>query len=168
MSLYEVLSLILGILGAVVIIVQLSIAIRAMRADHERRQKQATIEHVRTIRPLYKHCRQVIDEKFGKDVLSDGAVGEIDKDDELRENIKDMLALLEHTSVGMNTGVFDKDLWYRMSASYLIRIYHRLRPYIKYIQKSQPSAYIEFEEIVHEFEERKRRRPDSRGQIKYS
>lgn len=71
-------------------------------------------------------------------------------------------------SVGMNTGVFDKDLLYRMSSSYLIRIYRRLEPYVKHVQKNNSFAYIEFQEIISDFEERKRIKPDPRGNIRYS
>ena len=157
------------VVGLVFIILQLRIAAASFMADHERRKKQATIDYVREVRPLYTKCRRVIDERYGIDVLSDKDVEEIvTENGEIRNNLKEILTQVEFIAIGVKTGVFDKDLWYRMSGAYMVRIYHRFRPYIKYIQKSNPNAYIEFEEVAQEFEARKRLKPDPRGNIKYS
>jgi hypothetical protein len=156
------------LLGTIFIVLELSLGVRSYKAMHERQKKQATIEHVRAIRPIYTKCREIIDNELGKDVITEKILPEILANPEILENVKDLLSLLEHTSVGMNTGVFDKELWYRMSASYLINIYHRLHVYIKYIQKNHQYAYIEFEELILEFENRKRQKPDPRGIIKHS
>lgn len=95
-------------------------------------------------------------------------VKEINENHEIKSEIRELLGTLEHVSVGMNTGVFDKDLWYRMSATFLITLYSRLRAYIKHVQKDNPSTYIEFEGIVKEFEARKAKKPESTGNIQYS
>jgi len=168
MNTYEILTLALGIIGGVFVIFQIYIAVRAYKAEHERQKKQATIEYVRAIRPLYREAKNKVDRKFGERVLSESDVDELEKDFDTRESLKDLLSILEHTSVGMNTGVFDKDLWYRMSASFLIRIYRRFYAYIKNIQQKQPSAYSEFQEIVIEFEKRKKQRLESSGNIQHS
>ena len=168
-SISQLVTTIATLVGLVLVLFQLRVAIRTFKADHERRKKQTTVEHVREIRPLYTKCRQLVDRKYGSDVLSDKDVEEIVRENgEIRDNLKEILAYLEFTAIGTNTGVFDKELWYRMSGSYLIRIYHRFRPYIKFAQKNNPYAFIEFEEIVLEFEERKRLKPDPRETIKYS
>ena len=157
------------VVGLFFIYFQLKLAIRSFLADHERRKKQATLDYVREIRPSYTKRRQVIDNKYGSDVLSDADVAEITNENgEIRDHLKEILAQLEFIAIGVNTGVFDKDIWYRMSGSYMIRIYNRFRSYIKFTQKNNPFAYIEFEEIVIEFEKRKSIKPDPRGPIKYS
>ncbi len=169
-SISSLVGAIVGVSGLLFVVLQIRMAVRSYLADHERRKKQATIEYVREVRPLYKKNREVIDLKYGSDVLSDADVAEIVKESgEIRENLKEILAQLEFLAVGVNTGVFDKDLWFRMSAAYIIRIYQRFHPYIKYVQKTNPFAFIEFEEIVLEFQERKRRvKAETKGNIKYS
>ena len=117
---------------------------------------------------MWSKNRQAFDKKFGVHSLTNEDVSNINKDTELKETAKALLGLLEHISVGMNTGVYDKNLLFRMSGKYLIDLFDRFKPYIKESQKENPYSYIEFEELVVDFEERKRLRPDPRDNIKYS
>ncbi len=168
MNPYEVITTALTIIGLAFVVVQLSIGIRSMKADHERQKKQATIEYLHNIRPVYNQLWNNIQERFGDDIISEKMVVALENEHEIRREIKELLSILEHASVGMNTGVFDKDLWYRMSANFLIRLYNRLRAYIKHAQTYNSYAYVEFEGIVKDFEIRKATHPDGRGNIKYS
>lgn len=168
MTLYETLSLILAALGGIFIIIQSSIALRAYKAEHERQCKQATIEHIREIRSVYRVATTKIDRQIGKDILTEAMVDDLEEDSDTLEALKELLSVLELTSVGINTGVFDKELWRRVSGAFLIRIYRRFHAYIKHAQKRQPTIYIEFEEVAREFEERKRQKPDEKGKIRYS
>ena len=169
MSTFEILSLVINFIGIGLIIFQLAIAVRSFKAEHERKKKQATIEYIHNAREVYNKSRRNVEAMFGTDVLTEANVIELVKDSRAKDEIKDLLAILEYISVGMNTGVFDKDLWYRMSGAFLIRVYNQARSYIKYSQKDHPTAYIEFEEIVKDFEERNRKKVAStKGNIKYS
>jgi hypothetical protein len=168
LSLYETISIIINVVLGVFVVVQIALAIKVYKAEHERRKKLATIEHVRSIRPLYREAKLKLDAKFGRSTLTEKDVDEIYGNPELKEALENFLAILEHTSVGMNTGVFDKDIWYRMSASFMIKIFRRLQTYIKKVQKENPAAYIEFEEVIVEFEKRKKRKVDIIGNIKHS
>jgi hypothetical protein len=158
----------IALLALVVVVFQLRAGIRSFKADHERRRKQATIEFITKIRPIWDENQRILDETFGEDTLTAEAIARLEDEPETRHVLRSLLANLEFMAVGMNTGVFDKDLLYRMAASYLIGIYHRLRPYINHVQRTNPYTYIEFEEIVSRFEEKKRLRPDPRGSIRYS
>src|SRR5215208_4734108 len=137
MTTYEIATLILGIIGGAFVIIQIYVAVRAYKAEHERQKKQATIEYVKAIRPLYREAKIKVDQKFGDRTLSESDVEELEKDFDSKESLKNLLSILEHASVGMNAGVFDKDLWYRMSATFLIRIYRRFYAYIKKVQQRQ-------------------------------
>ncbi len=168
MSNYEVITTALTIIGLVFVVGQLTIGIRSLKAAHERQKKQATIEYLHNIRPVYNQLWNNLQQKFGDDVITEKMVAALVNEHEIRREIKELLSILEHASVGMNTGVFDKDLWYRMSANFLIRLYNRLRAYIKHAQTYNSYAYVEFEGIVKEFEARKATRPDGHGNIKFS
>lgn len=169
MTIFETLSLIIAAVSVAALLLQLHIGVRTMRADHERRKKQATLEFVMShVRPLWTEGQRILDERWGAGVLSEQALKDIQEDTKAREIVKTLLGHLEHMSVGLNTGIYDKDLLFRASGAYLIRLFHRLRPYVKYAQKSLPTAYVEFENLVRDFEERKRLKPPTEGNIIHS
>gem|GEM_PF-951208 len=165
MDLYEILTLCVAVITASILVIQANLALKSIKADHERRKKQATFEFVQKIRPAWIEAKHAIEEKWGKEPLTSKELGEIDKEFELLNLVRNLLGLLEHLSVGMNSGVFDKDLLFRMSGSQLISIHKRLRGYIDRVQLQSPTAYIEYQALVNDFEERKRIRPETNGNI---
>jgi len=165
MNTFEIFSLIIGSVTACILIVQAGLALKSLKADHERRKKQATFEFVQRIRPAWLEARYALEERWGREPLTSKELEEIENDFHLMTTVRSLLGLLEHLSVGMNAGVFDKDLLYRMSGTQLINIHKRLRTYIDKIQKTHPTAYTEYQELVKDFEERKRIRPPTDGNI---
>ncbi len=146
------------------VVYSLYLQVKTAEADHARRRKQATIEHLNTIRPIYKSLLAQAEKAIGPDVLTTEALKQILDDPELRNTVKDYLSTIEHFCVGLNTGVFDKDLVYRMSANYFIRMFDKFKPYISHAQKNLPTAYVEYQTLVHEFE-RRRQQPSSVGNL---
>lgn len=165
MTQYEAFTLLIGTTTAGILLVQAGLALRSVKADHERRKKQATFEFVQKIRPAWIEAKHAIEEKWGDEPLTSKELLEIDSDFQLLKLVRNLLGQLEHLSVGMNSGVFDKDLLYRMSGSQLIGIYHRLHTYIDRVQKNSPKAYVEYQDLVKSFEDRKRTKPDASGNI---
>ncbi len=165
MTPYQILTLLIGTITAVILLVQAGLALKSLKADHERRKKQATFEFVQKIRPAWIEARHIIEEKSGDKPLSSKELLEIDGNFQLLKLVRTLLGQLEHLSVGMNSRVFDKDLLYRMSGTELVTIYRRLDAYIKKAQNINPKAYIEYEDLVKVFEDRKRTKPDVSGNI---
>jgi len=155
-------------ISLLIIMTQLYLAYRVFKADHERRKKQSTIEYINNVRQLWSLHKSKVDEKFGFDALTDKDIQQINSDDELKNPIQALLGQLEHVAVGMNTGVYDKDLLYRMSGAFLMSNYNRFKLFIEEAQKGNPFTYIEFQELVFDFQERRRVKPDPRGNIQYS
>lgn len=169
MSLYETLSLILAIVSIAALLWQVRVALQSIHADHERRKKQATIEFLMAqVRPLWTEGRHLLDKKWGTGVLNEDSLKQIEDDPEARVIVTSLLGHLEYLSVGINTGIYDKDILFRASGTSMIRLFHRLRPYIKLSQKNQVTAYIEFENLIHDLEERKRKKPPVDGNIIHS
>ena len=83
-----------------------------IKADHDRRKKEATVAYVNSIREQYRTIRLRLDDKFGEGNTIN--IDQIDKDAE--RNLIEILSLLEHLSAGVNTNVFDFDLIYLMSS----------------------------------------------------
>lgn len=149
-------TLILQLLGFLVVAWQLRVLIRtleSMRKDHDHQRRLASIE---SIGEIYRECRFSLESRFGTNCLVESDIKTIEENQEYEATIVKLLSVLEHISVGINTGIYDKDIIFRMSAGSMISLYHRLELYIKHRQrKYNPKSYIDFEELIREFETRK-------------
>lgn len=138
-----------------------------MRADHERRKKQATIEYVNQTRAVYRPISRKLAQKFGE-----GAVINIDQiDDETKEDITAFLSIVEHLAVGVNTKVYDLQILERMSGTYFIRMFRMLQPYIEERRRisNRPTIYTEFESMIDDIKEiRGEIKKNHKGKMKYS
>jgi len=168
MTAFEISTLIIATATAGLLVWQVRVAVQSIKADHERRKKQATTEFMLHVRPLWHDQRRMIEKRWGDGVLTNKILDEIDKDHEAYELVRTLLGQLEHISVGVNSGVYDKDLLFRTSGSHLIGIYHRMHPYIMRAQSKLSTAYIEYVQLMREFEERKREKPLQDGNIEHS
>lgn len=121
---------------------------RAVRADHDRRRNEATLDYLRSIRSVYIPLHAAYKSAVGNVDLTEAMLPAILKDRTLVAAIKEYLATLEHLSVGANLGVFDVETINRMNGSYLVRQYRRFQPYIEHARKRTPLAYEEFESLV--------------------
>lgn len=159
-------QIILMIIG----IIELIFILYVFKAENERKKKQSTVEYINNIRGIYKPIYKELVTKFpGQDRVIN--IEELDVS--LRSDIKELLSIIEHLSVGINTGVYDFDIFFRMSGSYFASIYLKLSPYIRKAQRDLPTRYIEFEAICEKITiERKKRKMQMRvtykGDIKYS
>lgn len=164
----QILSHIVAVITALVAIYNIRILVNSFRADHERRQKQATIEYAAH---LLRECRAAIDAKYKLKTLSEEDIERIIKTPDEEAELRNIMGAIEHLAVGVNTGVYDKDILYRMSASYIISIYNRMWPFIDYMRNNfSKNAYTELEHIAKEFEASKKGtfKRQSKGDIKYS
>ena len=93
---------------------------------------------------------------------------EMDGDFDMFSVVRNMLGHFEHLSVGMNAGVYDKDLLFRASGGFLINIHYRMKGYIDRSRNNNDTVYIEFSKMVAEFEDRKRKEPPKAGNITLS
>ncbi len=158
----------LGVL--VLMFIQLVIMFIVYKAENERKKKQSTIEYINQIRSIYKPIRKKLDKQFPGDkrVINIQEVSE-----ENKENIREMLGAIEHLCVGLNTNVYDFNIFQRMSGTYFLNIFYKINPYILNAQEKQSTAYIEFEAICKKIEiEQKQRKTkleiSKKGNIKYS
>lgn len=166
MNLFDGLAISAATASALLLFLQVRVASRAIRLDHLRRRRQSTLEFVMAqVRPRWSKSRKLIDEKWGTESISEKALKQIEEDDKSREVVRSLLGHLEYLAVGINVKVYDKDVLHRASGSYLIRTFHRLLPYVKSVQKKQPAAYVELEQLIADFAERKRHKPEPIGEL---
>ena len=148
------------IVSSVFVCIGVVIALLQLRADHERRKKQATIEYYTNIRKEFYKCLNLINIKFGKDMVIN--VKDVKDNNAILNAISEYLSYIERLSVGINTKVYSDTVFERMSKIYTIRWYYRLREIILYFRKppNNPIAYKDFEDLVYKLIDiRKKRFP---------
>ncbi|MCK5728227.1 MAG: DUF4760 domain-containing protein [Methylococcales bacterium] len=137
---------------------------KTYRADHERRKKQATIEYLNSIRSDYRTLNDKLIDKF-----STHPIKLDDIDEKMKKDIKQLLSILEHLSVGVNSGVYDFNILHRMSGSFLVGCYYQLHPHISKAQQNNPRYFIEFETLCKKIEHiNKEKYHSNDGNIKFS
>jgi Domain of unknown function (DUF4760) len=166
MTTYEWTTIVIQILGFGVLISQVAVAIKAIHADHERRKKQSSIEQLGS---MYRECRHDLEARFGTAPLTNDDIAKIQDDQAYEASVVRLLGVLEHIAVGVNSGIYDEEIVFRMSATSMIDIFKRLELYIRYRQKHVNTAcYIEFNYMIRKFENKKLIQPSSSGNIKRS
>ena len=163
----ELVAIIISILTLLGLLIQIHLSWREMRADHERRKKQATLEYVNSIRAIYRSIAGKLDQQFGRD----NVINIDDIDEEVKCDIQELLSVIEHLAVGGNTGVYDLQILERMSGAYFVRIHDKLSPYIRHRQTITRSTrtFCEFEAMVEDIKNiRGGLKRISRGKVKYS
>lgn len=134
-----------------------------IKADHDRRKKEATIIHLNGIRGKYRPIADGLTKRFGPNYV----LNVDDLADDTREDIKEILGLMEHLAAGVNTGVLDFELVHIMSGSFLEGMYRRCWPYIKDVRDNARSdtLYIEFEHLVWCIKDQKHTKRDRRADL---
>jgi hypothetical protein len=161
MSYYEILS-------TVIAVVALWLVTKTFKADHERRKKQATIEYVGQI---LRDARYKIDSHRSSEDLTNEQVSALIANPADSAEWRNAIGAFEHLAVGVNAGVYDKDILYRMAGGYITRLFTYVEPYVQAARgNNYPRAYCEFEALAHEFEERHRNNEPllGKGDIKHS
>lgn len=144
LSTYEFYSLTIAGLTLLIYTFTLLIIAHQVRVDHERRRKQATIEHIEKTKAVYLENDDWLEHTHG------GIVDPAKLTHEDIRKIKDLLASVEYLATGVMTGIFDLDLLDRVSGAFFRRLYRRVEPYVKKtrMEKSNTRLYIEFERLA--------------------
>ena len=145
------------IIGVIVAIQQLKLHRRVAEMDNERRKKESTLSFANEIISQTNMIMKTVRENFGKDTvnISDERFLE---DKKMQGDITEFLNLMERMSVGINTGVYDFDIFNRICGTRTLRAWDDLKNVVNYkrdIHRNQ-SAYTEFEEVAERIRETKR------------
>lgn len=164
-SMFGMISSLFSGLALIGIVYSIYLQIVSIEADHDRRKKQATLEYINSISPVYRDMKNMIVSQFGNDVLTKENVSVILNDPEKKISVMDYLNGLEHLCVGVNSNVFDKEIFYRMSGTRIIKTLDIFNIYIQEIQRQNPTAYSEFTHLAMEFSNRRRSNISNKGTI---
>lgn len=160
MSYYEIIS-------TVIAVVALWLVTKTFKADHERRKKQATIEYAGQI---LRDARYKIDSHRSSEDLTSEQVSALIANPAGSAEWRNAIGAFEHLAVGVNAGVYDKDILYRMAGSYITNLFKYVEPYVQAARGKYPRAYWEFQVLANEFKERQENNEPllGKGDIKHS
>jgi hypothetical protein len=121
-----------------------------IKADHNRRKKTATLEYIST---KYAEARYEIEKEYGDADIAKTNADEIIKDHVKMASLKRLMAVMEYASVGINMGIFDKDVVYRTSCTSFINNYNKLKSIIEKRRINEGNkVLIEYEKVISEFQ----------------
>ncbi|KKL28775.1 hypothetical protein LCGC14_2371770 [marine sediment metagenome] len=143
--------------------------LQALRADHERRKKQATIEVLGRVSPLWRKLRKDIEDglKIKRlEILNKDHVDTIKNTPQLQDWTAELLNSLERVATGVNCKVFDIDLLFRCSATYLRRLYEQYETYITEKRQPPSTTYSEFAALMEELDRRRTVEPDRKAEVR--
>lgn len=114
--------------------------------------KQATIEH---LAHRIREGRAFLDQFSQNKVITEKELNIIVEDPKVKADIDKVLGMLEHDAVGLNTGVYDKEIFFRMFGNSLTLIFNKMKPYIEWRREREMEylAYVELEQIANEYKE---------------
>ena len=152
----------IGIL--IVILTQLYLTRKTVKADHGRRRKQATFEYVNAVSERFRRALYDFDKVHGIGKVVDIS----DYSDSDIFTVRSYLSEIERICAGVNSDVFDYDILKKMMAGSLIENNHRFRQYIddRRTVKQRPTLYIEFDEVVRKLKKDRDEKYSNVGKIK--
>jgi len=141
---------IIAMVAALIAIKQLRLMRESIKADHERRKKQATVEFCRSIRNECAGFMKQINEKFPKGKIFN--VCDVENDEAILNIIREYLSRMEMLSVGINIGIYDIATFDRMAGASTIRSFDRLKEIIAFRRETRKAPYLygDFEKLTSE------------------
>lgn len=144
MTSFEISLIIIFSSGVVIITCLLLFTLCSFSAEHERRRKQATIEHLSAIRGDVTNGLEQLQAILGRNKVKNDDMSDDDK-----KFVRVYLDTLEQLAVCVNMSLLDLELVTRYCRNHLLQAQEYSQSYIEHARFNflQPTAYIEFEEL---------------------
>lgn len=163
---FSVLSSIAIIVTMICAILQLRQNKLSLQANLERQTKSETIVFTTEILEKLDIISSEIKDAFGNNTIN---VSDLEKYPKLKTVITQYLALMERISVGLNTHVYDLNIYARICRTKTLNAWRQLEPIIIERRKSSytPKLYIEFEEVIKALQDWEKAPKEQRGDFKW-
>lgn len=121
---------------------------RNLMADHERRKKQSTLEFYSNIYPFLSEFRIKITDIFGNGYVTPDDVRYIQNKD-IQKMIYEYLVVIERFAVGINSGIYDINIFAKTSGKVVSDMYKKLSPIIENMRivQNYPEMFNDFEKL---------------------
>ena len=152
------------IFGVIVAARQLYLNRKIAKMDFERRKKEATISFTYEILERVGKLRQMIDKEYDEEPVK---IEEYQANTKMQDTIREYLNIMERIAVGINSGVYDFDIYCRIcgtsTAMYWKQLSHVIEGRRKELQR--PEIYIEYERLVDRVIERNKLAKEHKGDL---
>lgn len=138
--------------GIIVALCEFHFMKKATISEHERIQKQATIDYYNSVCDKIYEANHKIYEKFKRDKFY---YSQVENDEDITSTIKSYLNILETFATGINTNIYNIYLFDRLYGDTCIRVYNQLEDYIQHrrAKVNEPIMYLELEKMVGHLKE---------------
>lgn len=121
---------------------------KSLLADHERRKKQSTLEFYSNIYPYLSEFRTKITDTFGNGYVTPDDV-RYKQNTENQKMIYEYLVIIERFAVGVNSGIYDINVFAKTSGKVVSDMYKKLSPIIEEMRITQnyPEMFNDFEKM---------------------
>lgn len=135
---------VLTCVGILVAVFQLYYYRKSLLLDYERVRKQATIDMYRSICDELCEYNAILYKRYQRNPI---LYSEIEDDEDFIMTTKNYLNILEWISTGVNTGIYDLDVFDRLYGDITIRMYEQLNSYIQSRRriKGEQELYQDYE-----------------------
>lgn len=126
---------------------------KSLMADHERRKKQSTLEFYSDLYPYLSEFRTKITDVFGNGYVTPDDV-RYKQNPDLQKMIYEYLVIIERFAVGVNSGIYDINVFARTSGKVVSDMYKKLSPIIEDMRiiQNYPEMFNDFEKMSKDVE----------------
>lgn len=148
----EIITNIFTCVGIIVALCEFYFFRRSTYADYERNKKQATID---VYMSHYNDIIQLNHQIYLRYQRNRIPVNEIKDDHEFRQILKQYLNWMEWISTGINTNIYDINVFDRLYGKAMVRLYDQLEDYIRYRRNElkEWEVYRDYELLVMELKQ---------------
>ena len=149
----------LSFVALILLYAQVRIATIAMKKDHLRRERHATLEYLEKNFPEINERYWKIKEKYGVErVWSNETVLAIEADPEYKKHVNEMLDKIEVLSLGVYKGIFSFDIIYDFAELQLTRMYEQVWPLVLYWEDKyrRKNLFEHFQFLMRKIRERQK------------
>lgn len=127
--------------------------LKNIMADHERRKKQSTLEFYSNLYPYLSEFRTKITDIFGNGYVTPDDV-RYKQNADIQKMIYEYLVIIERFAVGVNSGIYDINVFAKTSGKVVSDMYKKLSPIIEDMRISQnyPEMFNDFEKMCKDVE----------------
>lgn len=126
---------------------------KSVMADHDRRKKQSTLEFYSEIYPYLSECRTKIADIFENGYVTPDNI-KYKENTDIQKIIYEYLVIIERFAVGVNSGIYDINIFSKTSGKVVSDMYKKLSPIIEEMRISQnyPEMFNDFEKMSKDVE----------------
>lgn len=150
--------------GVIVAAISATIAVFSIRADHDRRRRQATLDFCHQLQEKEEQLQKEIEAVFSTEKINPNDSRYIENKG-LQHAIRCLLNLYEDVSVGVNFNITDLEVFMRLEGKWFITWHKRLKQVVekKREEAKRPTRYGDFEILANKLKLKYDKQPERYG-----